>query len=38
MPPVMCHFKIIYNSTAGHLVAQLVETLCYNLEGHGFDS
>jgi hypothetical protein len=31
----VCFFS---SSAIGYAVAQLVETLCYKLEGHGFDS
>jgi hypothetical protein len=32
---ILCLFATI---TKGHVVAQLVETLCYKLEGRGFNS
>jgi hypothetical protein len=29
---------ITFNHSGGYVVGQLVEALCYKLEGHGFDS
>jgi hypothetical protein len=38
MIPKKLQIKFVELNSGGHMVMQLVEALCYKLEGHGFDS